>query len=106
MTKLQKIKDKLGKLIANSANAVTVSISGTDYTAVKGAFNREIKYSDYAREQGVEFSININKDDFAGELPEPRKTIVIVNSVEYRLLDYEIDSHDANVRLDLTGKLN
>jgi hypothetical protein len=82
----------------------TVSIGGTDYTCTKTMIRKEQLYTDYGFSDDYNFSIILNLNDLSSE-PEV-KTLVTINSVEYRILDKEIDSADQKIELHLGTEFN
>jgi hypothetical protein len=83
---------------------ITVTIGGTSYTGTKTRMTKEQLYTDYGFGNEYDFSVILNLTALSSE--PAIKTLVTINSVDYIILDKDIDSADQKIELHLGSEFN
>lgn len=89
------------KLIDAAPKKVSATIPGTTdpVIGVKTTLGRDIQYSTFGLEKGYRFSIVVEYADLT-TIPDI-DSIIVIDSVSYRLIGSDTDSSDVGIRLDL-----
>jgi len=100
------IKTRAQGLLSQQGLTVTATIGRDSIQGVRTVLKRSDINSDAGLIEGrYEFSLLASRADFPLGLPQPRKTKVTIDEVEYRLISIETDPLGATVRLNLGGIL-
>ena len=95
-----KIKNQISGLVKQPGLAVSFTIGGVSYTGTKTTLRRQDVNTDGGLAGSYTFSLICARDDFS-TLPVPRRSIVVLDGVSYRVLSVERDALDASIRLNL-----